>query len=193
MRIIAGQFRGRRLLGPADATTTRPITDRVKESLFNRLQSLGVLGEGRVLDLFCGTGSMGIEALSRGATHCTFVDQDRQAIETLKKNLEQLQLEKTAYQARQASVFSPVWQAGLAPESIALAFIDPPYPVAEADPQQVLTLVENLGPSFEDGGVGVVRTPKGLNLGEVDNLDGPASFTYGSMTLNFYQKPIRTE
>ena len=72
MRIIAGTHRGRTLLGPEGDDVTRPITDRVKENLFNRLHSLGVIGYGRVLDVFAGTGSMGLEALSRGATHCTF-------------------------------------------------------------------------------------------------------------------------
>ena len=90
MRIIAGTHRGRTLLAPADAETTRPITDRVKENLFNRLHSLGVLGYGRVLDVFCGTGSMGLEALSRGADHCTFVDRDRDAIDRLQQNLDTL-------------------------------------------------------------------------------------------------------
>ncbi|MEM6855146.1 MAG: RsmD family RNA methyltransferase, partial [Planctomycetota bacterium] len=91
MRIIAGQYRGRPLINPEDDLTTRPITDRVKENLFNRLQSLGLLGYGRVLDIYCGTGSMGLEALSRGAEHCTFVDQSRDAIDKLEGNLDNLQ------------------------------------------------------------------------------------------------------
>ena len=131
MRIIAGTHRGRPLLGPQDAATTRPITDRVKETLFNRLHSLGVLGYGQTVDLFCGTGSMGLEALSRGAEHCTFVDMDRDAIDRLYKNLDAFNENDRAL-VLQASAMPPLWAARLADASITLAFLDPPYAMARA-------------------------------------------------------------
>ncbi|MHC4996742.1 MAG: RsmD family RNA methyltransferase, partial [Planctomycetota bacterium] len=83
MRIIAGDHRGRRLLGPEGKNTTRPITDRVKVSLFDRLAAAGRIEGAVVLDLFSGTGSMGLECLSRGARHVTFVDRDRVALDRL--------------------------------------------------------------------------------------------------------------
>jgi 16S rRNA (guanine(966)-N(2))-methyltransferase RsmD len=85
MRVIAGSAKGRRLFA-VPGQSTRPITDRVKEALFNILADAVV--DARFLDLFAGTGSVGIEALSRGASHATFVDCDRRAIATVRRNLE---------------------------------------------------------------------------------------------------------
>lgn len=87
MRIIAGAWRGRPLQAPA-GRDTRPTSDRARETLFSMLQSrLGSFEGLRVADLFAGTGALGLEALSRGAAHCTFVEQDRAATETLKRNI----------------------------------------------------------------------------------------------------------
>lgn len=87
MRVIAGELRGRRLVAPA-GTTTRPTSDRVREATFNALTSLDALEDASVLDLFAGSGALGIEALSRGARHCTFVERDRAALEALRENLQ---------------------------------------------------------------------------------------------------------
>src|SRR5215213_7639187 len=93
LRVIAGSAKGRRLkLVPGD--TTRPIMDRVKEALFSILGRDIV--DAAVLDLFAGTGSVGIEALSRGAAHVTFVDLERQAVETIKANLDLTRLAERA-------------------------------------------------------------------------------------------------
>ena len=91
MRVIAGQAKGRRLYGPDSGCTTRPITDRAKESLFNILGPR--LTNARVLDLFAGIGSVGIEALSRGASQAMFIENSRKAVKTLKRNLAHTQLE----------------------------------------------------------------------------------------------------
>ena len=73
MRVVAGTARGRRLVAPA-GRDTRPTSDRVRESIFNALHSLGAVEGATVVDLFAGSGALGIEALSRGAAHCTFVE-----------------------------------------------------------------------------------------------------------------------
>ena len=86
MRIIAGSKRGMKLLSPK-GRDTRPITDRVKESVFNIMQKWDLPAGAVAADLFCGTGSMGLEALSRGAQWVTFIDKDRRAIELLDRNL----------------------------------------------------------------------------------------------------------
>ena len=78
MRIIAGEFKKRKLQGPPDDTTTRPIPDMVKEALFNILR--GHPEDGAVLDCFAGTGSIGLEALSRGAPRCVFVERDKKIV-----------------------------------------------------------------------------------------------------------------
>ncbi len=85
MRIIAGSQRGRRLLSPSQQRGIRPTSDRVREALFSILQPM--ILEARVLDLFAGTGAIGIEALSRGARHVTFVDTDPAVLQVLRRNL----------------------------------------------------------------------------------------------------------
>ena len=93
MRIISGSLRGRRL-EPPPGMTTRPTTDKVKESLFNIVQF--ELPDARVLDLFAGSGAIGIEALSRGAAGCVFCDRSEPAVRAVKANLRKCRLEKQA-------------------------------------------------------------------------------------------------
>lgn len=93
MRIIAGEFKGRRLESPADYSV-RPTTDKVKEALFSIL-SQQIWGS-RVLDLFSGTGNLGIEALSRGAAECIFCDSSRDSLRLIKSNIEHCKAQKGA-------------------------------------------------------------------------------------------------
>lgn len=86
MRIISGKAGGLKLLTPR-GTNTRPTADRVKEALFSILENAGLLHNAKVLDLFAGSGALGIEAISRGAKSCCFVDKNRQAIEAVQANL----------------------------------------------------------------------------------------------------------
>jgi 16S rRNA (guanine966-N2)-methyltransferase len=87
MRVVGGTARGRTLVAPA-GRRTRPTADRVREAMFNALWSRGVLDGARVVDLFAGSGALGIEALSRGAAHVTFVDSDRTARAAIARNLD---------------------------------------------------------------------------------------------------------
>jgi len=93
VRVIAGIAKGRRLAAPP-GSATRPTADRVKEALFSSL--LPILGGASVLDLYAGSGALGIEALSRGAAHCTFIERDRTALRTLRDNLDALDLNDRA-------------------------------------------------------------------------------------------------
>lgn len=128
MRVIAGAYRGRTLAAPA-GLRTRPITDRAKESLFNilgsRLDRPGTLPDVDVLDLFAGCGSLGIEALSRGARSCLFVERDRAALAALRRNVTALGLgERGRIAAENAwSVDAPA-PGG---EGFGVVFLDPPY------------------------------------------------------------------
>ncbi|MEM6506339.1 MAG: RsmD family RNA methyltransferase [Planctomycetota bacterium] len=200
MRIIAGDHRGRAIHGPEDMHTTRPIIDRVKEALFNRLASLGLLqpdGENEgwsVVDVFCGTGSLGLEALSRGAAACTFVDQDRAAVGLLNENLDMLGLHDRS-QVVQASALAGYWSASLRPGSVQVAFIDPPYAMMEEDDPRarVLTMVKQIKPIMEPGGVVMVRTPVVVACEDIPGYDGPATADYGGMRLHFYQTPLDEE
>ena len=130
MRVISGSARGRTLKGPP-SNATRPMADKVKGGLFNSLASLGVEPE-RVLDLYAGTGSVGIEALSRGATHVDFVDQGREQCATIRANLE------TTGFTRQAAVHQVQVVTFIAGARTTYNFVilDPPY----ADPAIANTL-----------------------------------------------------
>lgn len=126
MRIIAGTFRGRALasVGKGDAGAhLRPTTDRVRESLFNVLTQTGVIPGTRVLDLFAGTGALGLEALSRGAEHVTFVDDGRVAQRLIRKNIELMGCsDRTELVRRDAT------KLGANPaDPFDLVFLDPPY------------------------------------------------------------------
>jgi 16S rRNA (guanine966-N2)-methyltransferase len=88
MRVVAGQARGRRLVAPR-GLDTRPTSDRVREAIFNALRSIDAIGDARVADLFAGSGAMGIEALSRGAASCVFVERDGAAAAVVEQNLAQ--------------------------------------------------------------------------------------------------------
>ena len=86
MRVVAGTAGGLKLMAPS-GQSTRPTSDRVREATFNALGSMGVIEDAEVVDLFAGSGAMGIEALSRGAAHATFVDDDRRARRAIEANL----------------------------------------------------------------------------------------------------------
>ena len=121
MRVIAGSARGRKLIAP-DGRGTRPITDRAKEGIFNMLGPIIELDQCRVLDLFAGSGSFGIECLSRGAAHVTFVERNRAAASIIQQNLEALGFED------QATVLTAAVESMVRTASpVELAFCDPPY------------------------------------------------------------------
>ena len=126
MRIIAGDFRGRKLasVGKGDkGGHLRPTTDRVRESLFSVLAHMDVINGARVLDLFAGTGALGLEALSRGAAHVTFVDDGRVALGLIRRNIE-----LTQCSGRVRVMGRDVLKLGPCPgDPFDLVFLDPPY------------------------------------------------------------------
>lgn len=120
MRIIAGTFRGRPLVAPK-GDATRPTADRTREALFSMLTSRVGSFEGlAVADLFAGSGALGLEALSRGAASCLFVEQDRAALDALRTNADKLGIRPDI---RAGSVLS----LGPAPKPLDLIMMDPPY------------------------------------------------------------------
>jgi 16S rRNA (guanine966-N2)-methyltransferase len=122
LRIVAGEWRGRKLAAPA-GELTRPTADRTRETLFNMLASrLGSFEGLSVLDLFAGSGALGLEALSRGAASCLFVEQESAAIKAIRANIDALDARPRAT-VQQASVMS----LGPAKQSHDLILLDPPY------------------------------------------------------------------
>lgn len=126
MRVVAGELGGRRLVAPA-GTSTRPTTDRVREAVFNSLGSSGLLEGAVVADLFAGSGAIGIEALSRGAEHCVFVERDRTALRALDENLDTLDLRsRSKVVAADAVIAAATIDADI-------VFADPPYDFEDWD------------------------------------------------------------
>jgi 16S rRNA (guanine966-N2)-methyltransferase len=125
MRVVAGELRGRQIAAPA-GTSTRPTTDRVREALFNALGSLDVVVGATVVDLFAGSGALGIEALSRGASYCTFIERDATALRVLRENLATLGL---ADRSRVVPADATVAVTSLPAVDLVLA--DPPYGFAD--------------------------------------------------------------
>ena len=111
MRIISGVKRGMKLL-PPKGQGTRPITDRAKEALFSVLYKYGIVEDGLVADLFCGTGSMGLECLSRGAKWATFFEKDPKVVAVLNKNIE-----KAAFVAESKVIRANIFKIGAAAAS----------------------------------------------------------------------------
>lgn len=153
--MVAGEFGGRRLVAP-EGLATRPTTDRVREAVFNSLQSMGVLEGAVVADLFAGSGALGIEALSRGAAHCTFVERDRAAISALRANIAALAIGDRCT-VRESDVVA--WLPAM--RGIDLAFIDPPYAFDGWAP--LLALVHDCGLVVAEADA-EIDPPEGLRL-----------------------------
>jgi 16S rRNA (guanine966-N2)-methyltransferase len=121
IRVVSGEFGGRKLVVPG-GLATRPTTDKVRQAVFNSLDSAGLIDGAAVADLFAGSGALGIEALSRGAASCVFVERDRAALQALRANLAALGLtDRTTVVTSDV----PAWVPAL--RGVDLALIDPPY------------------------------------------------------------------
>ncbi|HET8672108.1 MAG TPA: 16S rRNA (guanine(966)-N(2))-methyltransferase RsmD [Thermoleophilaceae bacterium] len=160
MRIVAGEFRGRTIRAPA-GRSTRPTADRVREALFS---ILGPLDGERVLDLFAGSGALGIEALSRGAASAVFVDSDPRAVEAVRRNLESLGSAATVHRRDALAYLRSARE-----RPFDLVFLDPPYSSAS----ELAGRLSELLPDVLSEGARIVsesdkRTPLELTLPLVD-------------------------
>jgi len=181
LRVISGVARGRRLRTvPGDAT--RPITDRAKESLFNILGP--DIDGASLLDLFAGTGSVGIEALSRGAERVRFIDQQRQAIETIRANLEATGLEQGSEVLRQDAFAALERFADCAFDYV---FIAPPQ-YKELWQRALLALDGRPDWLTADAWVIVQIHPVEYQALELDNLSEFDQRQYGSVLFVFYER-----
>lgn len=157
MRIISGEFRRRVLETPPDDRVTRPIPDFVKESLFSILR--GHCEGANVFDGFAGTGAIGLEAISRGAARCTFVEQDRKIGQILRTNIDNL-----GVQSRCDLMIGDALGAGAlarAPRPLHLAFLDPPYPLVQdaVGFKRVMAQMAGLVKLLDESGYVILRTP----------------------------------
>lgn len=184
-RIIAGTVGGRTVRTPP-GSGTRPTTARVREALFSALDAFGVLPGARVLDLYAGSGALGLEALSRGAAHVTFVESDPRVAAILSGNVRALgfgsRAEVLTARALSVLVRRP---AGL----IDLALVDPPYDVPEGDLAEVLGLLGSENWLNADGLVVVERSsrsPEPSWPGELARMGKPRR--YGETTVWFAER-----
>ena len=180
IRVISGRFGGRKLDAPSESNTrTKPMGERIRNAMFN---SLGSEVDGaRVLDAFAGTGSVGIEALSRGAAFATFVDRDNVAGKILQKNVMSLGIENQIEVIR-TSVNN--WLETANPDSYDMIFADPPYHDLQ------LSTVSRLLAILKPNGLMVLSHP---GRGEVPNLEKLGivvvdNRSYGNAHLTFFRR-----
>ncbi len=181
MRIIAGEFRGRTLL-PPEGDVTRPITDRVKQSLFDILAPR--IEGAAAFDLFAGTGSMGLECLSRGAAFATFFDADRSALARLRRNIDAVGVAARS-KVIPGDLFK--WFRATDPTpAIDFAFLDPPYRFLTERPDDVRSLGRRLALMLKPDGIVIFRHDAAdqLSLPGLRHFDQRA---YGGMMLEFLQ------
>lgn len=205
MRIISGEFGGRRLAAPEGTGKTRPLPDRVRTAVFNML--VGHYEGQSFYDAFAGTGSFGLEAISRGAASCVFVEKDREVLSVLKDNIEMCGA------GDRAEVFQgDALGAGAlsrCPRPVHVVMFDPPYPMVEdADSRarafhQFARLVECL----DEKGFAILRTPwpfiehveragqpgtfdkVPLPL-DIEGAQGPETHVYGSTAVHWYMRKV---
>ena len=159
MRIIAGEFRGRRIEAPS-GLTTRPMLDRVREAVFSTLQPW--LRDAVVLDLFAGSGSLGLEALSRGARTVRFVERGAPALTALRKNVEALRVGDRVDVVVADALKPTSWLP-----SVDVALLDPPYALIEESRARVLAALAALVAShLASDGIAVLHVPRGALAAE---------------------------
>lgn len=180
------------MISPKDDTTTRPITDRVKESLFNLLRAH--IEDENIIDFFAGTGTIGLEALSRGAQQVMFVEQDRETLRRLEQNIEALGVASEAMVVA-GDALGPICLTR-APESVHVATFDPPYALLQdADGMgRVIAQMERVAETIlDEDGYLVLRTEWPFfdrAVPRSEKLDGPETHEYKTMALHLYQRKV---
>ena len=178
MRIIAGSRKGHTIYAPR-GVDTRPTGDRVREAAFNLI---GPVDGATVLDLFAGSGGMGLEALSRGAARAVFVESDREAVRAIERNLDKLRLTGATVLARDA--IQALAAEASAGRTYDLVLVDPPYAMfADLQPQ----LARHLPSVLAGDGLLVVET--GARVEPELPLEVRTSRRYGSARLTLFERP----
>lgn len=175
-RVIAGIYGGRRIATPK-GSATRPTSDRTREALFSSLAARGVIEDARVLDLYAGSGALGIEAISRGAASATLIDQDRGAIAAMRRSIGDLGLREVRVQARDVRAYL----GGEATE-VDLVFVDPPYDLSEESLSRVLAALTG-GWLAKDALVVVERSARSPEPDWPETLERVQAKTYGETAI----------
>lgn len=185
MRIITGSAKGMKLTAPR-GLSVRPTTDRVKESVFNILK--GKVVDARVLDLFSGTGNLGLEAVSRGAVHAVLVDKSPSSIATIKKNAQNTKLVESIEIIRQ-DVLTAIDRLVAASQQFDLIFCDPPY--NQGFVQTVLHKLDEKPLLLSDDGILIMEHSGHEEVITGDNLVILRTQRYGETMVTFVGKVIK--
>lgn len=181
MRVIAGKARGHPLIAP-DGLNTRPVTDMIKEALFSSWQMK--LEGSHFLDLFAGSGSMGIEAMSRGAEKTVFVEKDHKAIEIIKKNLSSCKF-TDGYIIYKDDVFHRIEHLKSEGEQFDIIYLDPPFTIDSIFVPVMETLSD--GKLLREDGIIVIRTRKDKEMpDEIGKLEKCKFKRYGISGVHYY-------
>lgn len=183
LRIVAGKLGGRRIQAPP-GKGTRPTSEKVRGALFNALEQWLALDGARVVDLYAGSGALGIEALSRGAAHVIFVEDDHRSAATIRGNLKDLDVPRAAAEVLPQKVLTWLRRAPADPPT-QLVLLDPPYAAGEYAPA-LAALVQ--WPGLGAGALLVVETSKQLDLPVPPGLELLRSRRYGDTQLVFLRK-----
>lgn len=180
-RVIAGRAGGRRLAVPP-GTGTRPTSDRAREGLFSTWQSLlgGPLEGERVLDLYAGSGAVGLEALSRGAGHTLLVEADARAARVIRENVKALGLPGAEVRSGKAE---QIIQGSAPTDPYDLVFLDPPYAVSDDDLREILLTLRTQGWLAAEALVTVERSTRGGEFSWPDGFDAIRARRYGEGTF----------
>lgn len=173
MHILAGEKKGMPLVVPKEGT--RPTTNKIKKSLFDSIQHL--IDGSKVLDLYAGSGALGLEALSRGAAHATFIEKDQKAADCLKKNIDKL-----SYQDRSRIIVNFVERSFSHISTFDLIFMDPPY---ELDVKKITT---DCCSHLNESGLLIVEQSKRAKF--VDSLPWVKKKEYGDTVIYFFDKTL---
>jgi 16S rRNA (guanine(966)-N(2))-methyltransferase RsmD len=181
LRIIAGEAKGRKILSP-QGRNTRPTSDRVKESLFN------ILGQeipgSNVLDLYAGTGNLGLEAISRGASFCLFIDNDRDSIKTVEYNVKLLKYEEHC-EVHNNDAVQALNIIGKRNMKFDVIFLDPPY--HKNIIPKVVDAVARYGIMSDECIIAAEHDIKDVIPEKILNLSLVKRFIYGNTVLSFYR------
>ncbi len=181
MKIVAGKYGGRKLILPK-GRDIRPTTDKVRGAVFNMLTSRGAVDDANVLDAFCGSGALGLEALSRGAAHCSFIDKARSSIDLAKENALAFDTMDYCDFAVRDSVKLPEKPSNK--DTYGLVFLDPPY-----NKGLIHETLENLvnGGWLSHGAWIVCESERRFDLPEIAGISVDSEKTYGDIKITLVQ------
>lgn len=188
MRVIGGKWRGQPLEAPEGRAVTRPTTSRVRESIVSMVSSAFNLdlSSCSVLDAFAGSGAVGIELLSRGARHVTFIDQDREAVRRIRRNLNKVRVDKESYTVLAGSTGRLIGTESPAGAPFDAVFLDPPYRMEAAQVAQIVDTTRKNYVLTPRCVVVYERARKGAPL-PLENAQCEKSKRYGSTVVELWR------